>query len=97
VIFGNFPDGEPTIFANKPNLWDIPQKPILIGFINKKNELIEDFLTQDDPDKLFCSINGCNGTGKSTLAKYAVNCVQDRNVFTGGIIYINARSIKGSD
>ena len=93
-IFGNIPDGKPTIVNNKPKLWDLPVRPNLVGMQNQKEELIQKFLTQTDPETSVCSVTGCKGSGKSTLAKFAVNCVQDRNFFKGGIIYLNARQIQ---
>jgi len=44
-IFGNIPDGEPSIFNNKPKLWDVPWRPNLVGMQNQKEELIQNFLT----------------------------------------------------
>ena len=42
-------------------------------------------------------VTGLAGTGKSALCKFAVNVVQDRNTFSGGVIYVNARHLENSD
>jgi hypothetical protein len=66
AIYGNFKYGEPTIYREKPLLWDLPP-PInnFVGYRGPTQHLVE---TLFSGKQQFARLYGMAGVGKSSLA-----------------------------
>jgi len=66
-----------------------------VGYKECIQELINKFFARNsfEPQR-FVRITGFAGVGKSALARYAINYVQERTLMEGGCIYVNCRSIE---
>jgi type II secretory pathway predicted ATPase ExeA len=67
----------------------------VIGYQEEAHELIRAFFTRKNTDlkDRIMAVCGFAGSGKSALCRHTVNYLINRNWFSGGCIYINARGI----
>ena len=59
--------------------------------------MIDKFFDGTHHSERFMTLCGFAGIGKSALAKHTCSYVKERNLISGGIVYINGRTIKDFD
>ena len=79
-----------TCQKEKAILWDTPPSVSkLIGYMDFRQQLIEEFFHKDKPMNRFARIVGFAGVGKSAIARHTVNYVMERGFLDGGCIYVD--------